>query len=111
MTHALSLLARRTDQTVARLAFEHAVAVLSERVGIDATRIMRRTAGRTGVSPRRQAIYLARVVCQVPMQHLADVVGVTKSNVVKACAAVEDARSDDVALDRLLDEIELEMAT
>jgi chromosomal replication initiation ATPase DnaA len=110
MSAGFSALAHRVDHTVARLAFDHAVAVLADRAGISRDRLIRRTAGRNGISPRRQAIYLARVVCQVPVKPLAAVIGVTHGNVVKACQAVEDARGIDHALDRLLDELELEMA-
>jgi hypothetical protein len=100
-------LARRARDVAAAAAVELALEVVAWRSGVPAAALRRRYPRPAHQGLRQQAIYLA-VITGHPRRDIARAVGLSPEIVARHCRVVEERR-DDAALDRLLDELELEM--
>lgn len=101
-------LARFVRRLAASAAYELALQVVARRKGVPVGELRRRCNRRPDMANlKRQAVYLA-VMAGHSRRQIAQVAGVSPELVARYCRAIEEAR-DDPALDRVLDELELEM--
>jgi hypothetical protein len=101
-------LARFVRRFAASAAYQLTLEVVARRNGVPVD-VLRRRCGRRPdrANLKRQAIYLA-VMAGHSRRQIAEAAGVSPEIVARYCRAIEEAR-DDPALDRVLDELELEM--
>jgi hypothetical protein len=101
-------LARLARKFAASASYEVALQAVARRAGVPESELRRRCIRQAEKGNlRRQAIYLA-VMAGHPRREIARATGLSYEIVARYCRAVEEAR-DDVLLDRILDELELEM--
>jgi DNA invertase Pin-like site-specific DNA recombinase len=101
-------LARFARNLAASAAYELALQVVARRAGVPVAELRRRCHGRPLIGNlKRQAVYLT-VMAGHSRREIARVTGLSPELVARYCRAIEEAR-DDPAMDRVLDELELEM--
>lgn len=111
MSPLFTRLARRGAQFAAHCNVQAAVHTVASARGLPVDAVCGAagsTAPRGAMIARQEAIYLTSVHFNQSLRRIGDVVGLSQEGVRKALATVE-GRRDDIAYDRRLDELELEL--
>ena len=104
----LARYAADADRLRSMAAYRAALTVISMREKVPPRDLAKRFACRRHAQLRGRALYLAVVTYGVSARAVAHAAGLSHELVARACRAIEDKR-DDPEMDRLLDELQLEL--
>jgi hypothetical protein len=91
----------------ARASYEAALTVVAKRAKVPVRKLRRRYVPASAFAPKRRAVYLT-VMHGHSRRDVARAAGLSHEQVARYCQMTEEER-DDARLDRILDELELEL--